>query len=101
MGFVTQYFIRPYKRQLVQPPTGSFLVDSAGQIFSSTLPSSFPIEDIKFIGEKVLAAFTQAAKAELPLRELFVNFETFKLQAKHLPSGALVYLVPPDKVLDA
>src|SRR6185503_12407705 len=96
MGFVTQYFIKPYKRPLVQPPAGSFLIDAAGQIFSSTLPSSFPIEDIKFIGQTILTAFKQAAAAEIPLRELFVQFEQVKLKARHLPSGALVSLVSAD-----
>ena len=97
MGFVTHYFIKPFKRPLAQPPAGSFLIDGNGQIFSSTLPGSFPPDRVKFIGEKILAAFTQAAQAGLPLRELSVKYERFKFQARHLPSGALIYLIPPDE----
>jgi len=101
MGFVTRYFIKPYKRPLAQPPAGSFLIDGSGQIFSSTLPPTFPPEHIKFIGEKILAIFTGAVKADLPLRELTVKFQKFRFQAKHLPSGALVYLIPPDVEVSA
>lgn len=97
MGFVTQYFVKPFKRPLVQPPAGSFLIDASGNIFSSTLPPTFPQERLKFIGGKILAIFTGAAKAGLPLRELSVKFEAFKFQAKHLPSGALIHLIPPEE----
>jgi hypothetical protein len=95
MGFVTQYFIRPFKRPLVQAPAGTFLVDADGKIFSSTLPPTFPQENLTFIGKKILAVFTGAAKAGVPLRELFISYEQFKFQAKHLPSGALIHLIPP------
>jgi len=96
MGFVTRYFIKPFKRQIAQPLAGSFLIDGSGNIFSSTLPPTFPPEHLKFIGQKILAIFTDAVKADLPLRELSVKFEKFRFQARHLPSGALVYLIPPD-----
>lgn len=101
MGFVTQYFIKPFKRPLVQPPSGTFLIDAKGQIFSSTLPPTFPQENIKFIGAKILAVFTAAAKAGMQLRELSVKYEQFKFHARHLPSGALIHLIPPEADLDA
>ena len=94
MGFVTQYFIKPFKRPLVQAPTGSFLIDQTGQIFSSTLPPNFPQDRARFIGNKVLILFRQAEAADLNLREVSVQYERFKLQAKYLPSGALVRLAP-------
>ena len=100
MGFVTQFFIKPFKRPLIQPPAGAFLIDGAGQISSSTLPPTFPKENLKFIGEKILAIFTSATKAGLPLREMCVKYEHFKFLAKHLPSGALIHLVPPEPELD-
>ena len=99
MGFVTRYFIKPFKHPLVQPPAGSFLVDHNGGISSSTLPASFSRDHIKFIGEKVLAMFNQASSIEIPLREVSVQYEGFKVQAKHLPSGALIYLIPRDREL--
>jgi hypothetical protein len=101
MGFVTQFFIKPFKRPLIQPPAGAFLIDGAGQISSSTLPPTFPKENLKFIGEKILAIFTGATKAGLPLREMCVKYEHFKFLAKHLPSGALIHLVPPEPDFDA
>jgi len=96
MGLVTQFFIKPFKRPLATPPAGTFLIDTKGQIFSSTLPPTFPQERLRFIGEKILAIFTGAAKAGLPLREMSVKFEQFKFQAKHLPSGALIHLIPAE-----
>jgi hypothetical protein len=101
MGLVTHFFIKPFKRQLVHPPAGSFLIDATGQIFSSTLPPSFPAAHVKFIGERILAIFTGAVKADMPLRELTVKFQKFRFQARHLPSGALVYLIPPDVEVSA
>jgi|SRR5436190_891506 len=97
MGFVTQYFIKPYKRPLSQPPSGTYLIDAAGNIFSSTLPRTFPQERLKFIGAKILAIFMGAAKAGMPLKELSVKYEQFKFQAKQLPSGALIHLIPPEE----
>ena len=96
MGLVTQYFIKPFKGQLVQPPAGSFLIDGTGQIFSSTLPRTFPKEHIKFIGQKILAVFTDAVKAGMQLKEISVKYDQFRFQARHLPSGALIYLIPPE-----
>jgi len=101
MGFVTRYFIKPFKRPLVQPPAGSFLIDGNGRIFSSTLPPAFPQEHLNFIGQKVLAVFTAAVKAGLPLRELSVKYERFQFRAKHLPSGALIHLIPPEAEFNA
>ena len=96
MGFVTHYFIKPFKRPLVQTPAGTFLIDSEGRIFSSTLPPTFPQEKVALIGQKILAVFTGAAKAGMPLRELSLKYERFKFQARHLPSGALIQLIPPE-----
>ena len=94
MGFVTQFFIRPYKAALVQPPAGSFMVDAEGQVSSSTLPAAFRSEHVKAIGRNVIAAFRDAKDAKIPLTELTVQYATFKLQARQLPYGALVYLIP-------
>jgi hypothetical protein len=101
MGLVTHFFIKPFKRQLVQPPAGSFLIDVTGQVFSSTLPPTFPSEHVKFIGLKILAVFTDAVKNGLGIREISVKFEKFKFQARHLPSGALIYLIPPEPEIEA
>lgn len=99
MGFVTQFFIKPFKHPLVQPPSGSFLIDRTGRIFSSTLPPNYSQERVKTIGQKVLTMFRHANEVNVHLREIFVQYETFKLKAKNLPSGALVSLIPIESPL--
>lgn len=94
MGFVTQFFIRPYKAALMQPPAGSFVVDPEGRVSSSTLPAAFQLEHAKAIGQCVIGAFRKAKDAKMPLTELTVQYAAFKLQARQLPHGALVYLIP-------
>jgi hypothetical protein len=100
MGFVTQFFIRPYKAALVQPPAGSFTVDGAGRVVSCTLPASFHADHVKTIGQNVLNAFRRAKDAKITLTELTVQYAAFKLRAQQLPHGALVYLIPQKSVTD-
>ncbi len=79
---------------MVQPPAGSFVVDPDGRVSSSTLPAAFQVEHVKAIGQCVMAAFRKAKDAKTPLTEISVQYATFKLQARQLPYGALVYLIP-------
>jgi hypothetical protein len=93
MGVLT-LFSRPKSAKLVKLPSGSFTLDRAGKILSSTLPQLFPQEYIRDIGERVLTAFNQAREAQMPLAELVVHYSTFKLLARELPGGAMIFLVP-------
>ncbi len=79
---------------LVRLPSGSFTVDSNGEILVSTLPGFFPKTWAKEIGRHVLASFRAAQEAELPLAELVAEFSAFKLTARALRGGAIVFLAP-------
>lgn len=75
-------------------PAGSFTLDRDGRIMTSTLPQSFPSEHLRAIGDRVLASFKFAKKAQIPLTELIVQFSALKLLAKELRGGAIVFLMP-------
>ena len=79
---------------LLRLPSGSFTVDREGAVLTSTLPSSFPPGLIKDIAQQVRAAFGEAAKAQLPLAELIINYPSLKISARELRGGAIVFLAP-------
>ena len=79
---------------LVRLPSGSFTVDREGCVLMGTLPSSFPAQLVKDIARQVLAAFSEAAAAQLPLSELVINYPSFKIAARELRGGAIVFLSP-------
>ena len=74
--------------------SGSFTVDREGAVLMSTLPSSFPASLVKDIAQQILAAFGEAAAAQLPLAELVINYPSLKIAARELRGGAIVYLTP-------
>ena len=75
-------------------PFGSFTVDRDGQIVVSTLPQSFPKALLRDISDRVLKTFRGAREAQLPLNELIVRFSGFKLTARNMRGGAIVFLTP-------
>jgi hypothetical protein len=77
---------------LLRLPSGSFTVDRNGRVLMGTLPSSFPLELVQEISRQVLAAFRDAAAAQLPLSELVVNYPSLKISARELRGGALIFL---------
>lgn len=79
---------------LVALPSGSFSVDREGSVLIGTLPSTFPDDLVHEIGQQVLAAFREAAKAQIPLSELSVDYTSLKISARELRGGALVFLTP-------
>lgn len=93
MGLL-KFFGKRSKGRLVRLPSGSFTVDKDGRLMTSTLPQSFPEETLLDIGQRVLAAFTQAQQAQLGLAELVVHYPTLKLLARPLRGGAIVFLMP-------
>jgi hypothetical protein len=92
MGFLN-LFSRPAPT-LLRLPSGSFTVDREGSVVVGTLPSSFPDEIVRSIGEDVLNAFKTAADAQLPLAELVVHYPSLKITARELRGGAIVFLSP-------
>ena len=75
-------------------PTGTFTVNKLGEITTSTLPRSFPIECARDIATTVLATFHEARDSRLPLVELNVNYPGIKIAARDLGGGAIIFLLP-------
>src|ERR1043166_554748 len=93
MGILS-LFSRSRSNKLVKMPSGSFTLDRDGKVMSSTLPQSFPGDYVRQIGDQVLVAFSKAKKAQMPLTELVVHYSTFKLLARELRGGAMIFLMP-------
>lgn len=87
-------FSKPAPSTLTRLPTGSFTLDREGEIIVSTVSSSFPALTVKDIGRRVLDTFREAQEAHLPLAELIIHFGGFKIVARELRGGAIVYLSP-------
>jgi hypothetical protein len=79
---------------LLKLPSGSFTVDREGCVLIGTLPSSFPENLVNEISKQVLAAFRDAAAAQLPLSEIMINYPSLRISARELRGGAIVYLSP-------
>jgi hypothetical protein len=93
MGFL-KLFSRAKAPTLLALPSGSFTVDREGCVMTSTLPRSFPQPCMKEISDCVLEAFRSSRKAQLPLTELVVHYAAFKLLARELRGGAMIFLIP-------
>jgi hypothetical protein len=92
MGLLS-FFSKPAPA-LLRLPAGSFTVDREGNVLTGTLPSSFPQNLIKDIAQKVRTAFGEAAKAQLPLTKLVINYPSLRITASELRGGAFVILSP-------
>ena len=92
MGFLS-IFSKP-EPTLVRLPSGSFTVDRSGKTVVSTLPSSFPETLMNEISTQVRATFQEAQEARLQLGEIVIHYPSFKIIARELRGGALIFLVP-------
>lgn len=92
MGFLS-IFSKP-EPTLVRLPSGSFTVDRSGKTVVSTLPSSFPETLMDEISTQVRATFQEAQSARLQLNEIVIHYPSFKIIARELRGGALIFLVP-------
>jgi hypothetical protein len=79
---------------LLRLPSGSFTVDREGCVLTGTLPSSFPASLVKDIAQQVRVTFSEATAAQLPLTELVIHYPSFKIIARELRGGAIVFLSP-------
>lgn len=91
MGFLS---FKADNTKLRKLPTGSFTVDSNGTIVTSTVPTSFPVEEIRRTGQHVLQAFRRGHQAGYPFAELIIHYAAFKLSARELRGGAIVFFSP-------
>jgi hypothetical protein len=75
-------------------PSGSFTVDSHGNVMMATVASDFPRERLGGIAEQVLSLFREAQAASLPLAELTLHFAEFSVTARDMHGGAIIFLSP-------
>ena len=75
-------------------PTGSFTIDKNCRILTSTLPSSFPKEQITVIGQVVLDAFREGQDKQHPFQEINITFEKMTVRARDMRGGAIIFLAP-------
>jgi|SRR6516165_3997482 hypothetical protein len=83
---------------LFRLPSGSFTVDREGTVIVGTLPSNFPDEMVHAIADQVLAAFRDAAAAQLLLSEVTIHYSSLKITARELRGGAIIFLAPKGTV---
>jgi hypothetical protein len=75
-------------------PSGVFTIDAQGQIISSTVSQSFGVDVIKAIGEQILSILAGAREAHMFSSELVVHYGAFKIIAREMRGGAIVFLRP-------
>ena len=92
MGIVTKQ--RPGKSGLHRLPSGAFTVDAQGNLVSSTVPQWVPENLVVEIGRQILAVFKGAAAARQPFSELRVHYEAFRVTAREMRGGAIIFLSP-------
>ncbi len=80
--------------QLQRLPKGAFTVDAHGRVVSSTVPQWVPVALVREIGECVVTVFQGARKANLAFSELVAQYATFKITAREMRGGAIIFLSP-------
>jgi hypothetical protein len=80
--------------ELQRLPTGAFTVDAQGRVVSSTVPQAVPAALVREIGQCVVAVFQGASKANLSFSELVAQYATFKITAREMRGGAIIFLSP-------
>jgi hypothetical protein len=80
--------------ELRRLPTGSFTVDAQGQMVSSTVPQAVPAALVEEIGQCVVAVFEGARKANLAFSEMVAQYASFKITARAMRGGAIIFLSP-------
>jgi hypothetical protein len=93
MDFLTRFKKAP-KPELKRLPTGTFTIDADCRIVSSTVPGAVPNAQVRDIGRQVLAVFQGARHANLQFSELIVQYEAFKITAREMRGGAIIFLSP-------
>jgi hypothetical protein len=96
MGLLNLNLFAKPAPKLTRLPSGSFTADAAGRVLASTLPHSFPKSELAEIGKTILAIFKDAQGASLPLSEIEIRYGGFKITARELRGGALIFLKPKE-----
>jgi len=82
------------KTELKPLPTGTFTVDAQGYVISSTAPQSVPLAVLEEIGRNVVSIFRGAREARAGFSELVVQYAAFKITAREMRGGAIIFLSP-------
>lgn len=82
--------------KLLGLPSGSFTMDRDGELVVRTVPSSFPQALIEQIGQLVLEVFREANAAQIALSQITISYPSFKITARELRGGTMVFLIPKD-----
>lgn len=93
MGFLSNFNRQP-KPELKRLPSGTFTVDADCRLVSSTVPGSVPESQVREIGQIILAIFKGAREANVQFSELVVQYAAFKITAREMRGGAMVFLSP-------
>jgi len=80
--------------EMTRLPSGAFTVDAEGGIVSSTVPQTVPATLVRDIGHCVLSIFKGARKANVAFSELVAQYATFKITAREMRGGAIIFLSP-------
>jgi hypothetical protein len=96
MGLLNLNLFAKPAPKLTRLPSGSFTADAAGRVLASTLPHAFPKSELAEIGKTILAIFKDAQEAALPLSEIEIRYGGFKITARELRGGALIFLKPKE-----
>ena len=91
MGFLSK---RSSSADLHRLPSGTFTIDPQGNVVSSTVPGWFPESQVRDIGQQVLAVLKGAAAARLRCSEMRIHYAAFKITAKEMRGGAIIFLSP-------
>ncbi len=75
-------------------PTGAFTVDSDGNVISSTVPQWVAGGVVREIGVSVVALFHGAIKANVACNELTAQYASFRITARAMRGGAIIFLSP-------
>lgn len=90
-------FLSKFTKSSVEParlPNGAFTVDAQGRIVSSTVPRWVPQKQVQAIGQHVLAVFSGAKHAQMQFSEVVVQYGAFKITAREMRGGAMIFLAP-------
>jgi hypothetical protein len=82
------------KPELKPLPSGTFTVDAQGGVISSTVPQAVPVTLLEEIGRNIVAIFSGAREARAGFGELVAHYAAFKITAREMRGGAIIFLSP-------
>ncbi len=77
-----------------QLPKGSLTVDSQGRVLTTTLPQSFPREELRHISGVVISALARARESQLILNEMRIEYPSLRITARAMREGAIIFVEP-------